>query len=734
MAYMDGRTNVCHIMPLKKTSVDAHVAGFGARVTVTQRFSNPSNVPIEAVYTFPLPHDSAVDQMTMQVGNRVIEGEIKKREEARAIYDEARNAGQTAALLDEENSNIFTQSVANIMPGQEVQVKISYVQLLKFEKGEFEFSFPMVVGPRFLGVGTPNPDKISPPMAAFGTRTGQNIELKVDISAGAPIKEVGSVLHAVKMTHIDEDHVQVALSRKDEIPNRDFILRYRTATDTVKSALLTTYQGEKGGFFSLILLPPAEPKPEQIAPKEMIFVVDQSGSQSGFPIDKSKELTLKLMKKMNPGDTFNVMGFSNDVNPLWQSAQPNTAANQAAATAFVNSLQANGGTQLEKAVVAALASPSDPERVRIVLFNTDGFAGQEPVILQSVKRFRGNSRLFTFGIGNSVNRGLIDAMSTEGRGDTEVVTLAESADAAVDRLVQRTSNPVLTNVEAKFEGVQVSDAQPRNLPDVFSEKPVVIFGRYTNPGKGKVTITGRYAGKPWSQTIELNLPAGEGDGSSVAALWARSRIGELGRLAYESQSEGKIVDPKREITKVALDYGLMSPYTSFVAVEKRVVNVGGHVRTVRVPVEVPDGMSAEGVGQPTLGTRFSSSGTNGTTLGLAKSGGGRGGGGGGYGGGVGGLSASAAQNKNQSLFGMGEGLYRKPEGAFVPDSLLKAKGKVEIQISVSAVSSENLKKLKDLGVKIEDSDKGLKVIFASCDATILKKIAALQFVQRIDPL
>ncbi|MFI5386437.1 MAG: VIT and VWA domain-containing protein, partial [Fimbriimonadales bacterium] len=569
------------VLPLKDTSVNADISGFGARVTVVQTFTNPSPVPIEAVYTFPLPAEASVDRMRMQVGERIIDGVVKRREEARMIYEAAKNQGQAAALLDQERPNIFTQSVANILPGNTVRIEISYVQLLKYEEGQFEFSFPMVVGPRYLG-NAPDPAKIDPPVVRPSRRTGSNISLTANIDAGAPIVKLDSVLHDVSVRDAGPSRIVVSLKHKDEIPNRDFILRYRTATDSVQSAFLAKYDPVKGGYFSLVLLPPMAPEAQQVAPKEMIFVMDQSGSQLGFPIEKSKELTLKLMETMHPGDTFNVMGFSMDVNRLWVESRPNTAANRMEAAAFVRGLQANGGTELRRAAEAAFMEQADPKRVRIVVFNTDGFVGDEREILQVIRQFKGNSRMFTFGIGNGVNRYLIDSMSDEGRGDSEIVTLAENADAAVDRFVRRLNNPILVDVSAKFTGVEVSDRLPSQIPDVFGEKPIVIYGRYATPGPGTLRLTGIMAGKPWSQTISLTFPGDRPGGDSIPALWARRMVDKIERGAVLEAPGGTgtypvFVDPRIEnispetrnqIIDLASEYGLMTDYTSFVAVEQ----------------------------------------------------------------------------------------------------------------------------------------------------------------------
>jgi Ca-activated chloride channel family protein len=733
------------LCPLKGTQVDADIAGFGARVTVVQSFVNPSANPIEAIYTFPLPADAAVDRMRIKVGNRIIEGQIKRREEARRIYEAAKSAGQAAALLDQERPNIFTQSVANIMPKAEVRVEISYVQILKYEKGQFEFSYPMVVGPRFLG-NAEDPGKIRPPITPKGTRTGANIDINVRLDAGAPIREIGAVLHQVNVKRQGEQAAIVSLARRDEIPNKDFVLRYRTATDTVQSAFVTTYDGKKGGFFSLILLPPKAPVAKQIAPREMVFVMDQSGSQGGFPIAKSKELTLKLIKTLRSNDTFNVFGFNNTVRALFPTAQPVTEANLASATAFVNGMEANGGTQLLEGLKAALQPQKDPRRLRIVVFNTDGFVGDEPQILDTIVKTRDTTRIFTFGIGNSVNHFLIDTMSKEGKGDSETVYLSEAADGAVDRFLQRTRSPILTNVSTKVTGCEVTEMTPNAIPDVFSDRPIVVMGRYENPGQGKLTVSGRLGGQPWSQTLDVRFPPNSGT-SSVAALWARKKVDDLQSENYLNMVRRSPGDPvTNKITDLALEFGIMTQYTSFVAVEPKVINVGGKQYTVRVPVEMADGVSYQGVAEGDARSYAAKT----LSRGPAGFAGGRGGGMGG--GGMAGVSFSTAGGPGASpanVRGMFEdkapldvnGRPRTKEEADklayeskVGKTLRAAKGKVAIMIWVANMDGATLEKLTRAGLKIAQSDKKLRVVFGSCDATLLKALSKIAEVEKIDPI
>lgn len=729
------------LCPLERTSVTAKIAGFGAEVNVVQSFLNTSKTPIEAVYTFPLPNDAAVHRMRMKIGERVIEGSIKRRGEARQIYEAAKAAGRNAALLDQERPNIFTQSVANIMPGSRIQIEISYVQLMKYDSGQFEFSFPMVVGPRFLG-NAPDPGKIDPPRV---TRTGTNIDLSVEVDAGTTISNVSSVLHEIETVGLGANRVKVSLRKEDEIPNRDFILRYQAVGQQPKAAFVT-HSDQRGGFFTLVMMPPQRPTASQIMPREVIFVMDQSGSQSGFPIEKSKELTLKMIRQLRPGDTFNVIGFANAVRTLWSEPRSLSSENLSQAEAFVGTMQANGGTQLREGVVAALQGQHDPARLRIVLFNTDGYVGDEAMVLDTIQKQRDRARMFTFGIGNSVNRFLIDSMAEEGRGMAEYVTLAEAADKAVAGFVKRTQTPVLTDLSASFSGVAVSDVQPQNLPDVFDNRPVVLYGRFTGGGRGQVTLNGKLGGQPWSQTLDLEF-AGRSNAGAVPILWARKKIAEIERTDYLAGLKGQSRSPESvasRVTDLALQFGLMSQYTSFVAVETRVVNVGGKQRTVAVPVEQADGVSMgtelrrDYRGTMITGNTPSTFARSGNPISLGAGGAGGGQGGGGFGGGVSGATkAEADKSLGLRVESAKESVDQRRQRLFtqkVSKKLQGLKGRVEVQVWVAKVNNDTLAKLAKAGLKIAQSDKGLKIVFGSIDTSQLKMLADLDAVQKIDPL
>ncbi|MBI5085347.1 MAG: VWA domain-containing protein [Acidobacteria bacterium] len=577
------------LCPLKHTAVDASISGFLARVTVTQEFENNSPDRIEAVYTFPLPRLAAVDDMTMVVGSRTIKAEIKRRDEARRIFEQARNQGRTAALLEQQRPNIFTQSVTNIDPGAKVRVTISYVETLKYEEGAYEFSFPMTVGPRYTpaSMNPADAQAIVPKYAPPETRAGHDLSLSVRLDAGVPIDALTSKTHEVDVQRPSSRQAVLSLKHKAVVPNKDFILRYDVAGSRIEDALLT-HHADRGGFFTLILQPPERVTSEDVTPKELVFVIDTSGSMSGFPIEKAKETMRLALAGLYPRDTFNLISFSGDTHLLFPQPVPATSANLEAAQQFLAGRRGSGGTEMMKAVRAALAPSSDDTgKVRIVCFMTDAYVGNESEIIAEVKRHP-EARVFSFGIGSSVNRYLLDKMAEEGRGEVEYVGLNDDGSAAARRFHERVRNPLLTGVTVDWGRLAVSDVYPKRIPDRFSAKPVIIHGRFLSPGSGPVVLRGSMSGRPFTRTMRVDLPARQTANDVLATLWARSRVEDLMHLNPNAPDEA-------EVTRLGLAFRLMTQYTSFVAVEERTEIRNGQPVRIQVPVEMPEGVSHEGV-------------------------------------------------------------------------------------------------------------------------------------------
>jgi Ca-activated chloride channel homolog len=604
---------VAGLCPLTHTDVKAEISGFLSRVIVTQEFENPFKDKIEAVYTFPLPQNAAVDDMTLRVGERVVRGRIKPREEARAIYEAARSAGQVASLLDQERPNIFTQSVANIMPGERITVTISYVETLKYEDGAYEFVFPMVVGPRYIpgspvgrGAGGWSPDttqvpdasRITPPVAARGTRPGHDISLEVALDAGVPIDELKTVNHETEVERLSNHNAVVRLKNKTEIPNKDFVLRYDVAGRKVEDALLVhraPHGNRNEGYFSFILQPPDRVAAEDVMPKEIVFVLDTSGSMDGFPIEKAKEAMKLALDGLYPQDTFNLITFAGDTHILFPRPVAATRENMQKAQAFLASRNGSGGTEMMKAIKAALDPSDAQDHVRIVCFMTDGYVGNDMEIVGEVQR-HANARVFSFGIGSSVNRFLLDKMAAEGRGEVEYVALNDDGSAAAKRFHERIRNPLLTDVSIDWAGLPVTDIYPKRIPDLFSAKPVVVCGRYTQGARGTIKLKGKVAGHDYVREIPIVLPEAEARRDVLAGLWARTKIDDLISQDYTGTQYGVTrADLKEQVTQLGLDYRLMTQFTSFVAVEEMTITDGGEPRRVEVPVEMPEGVSHDGV-------------------------------------------------------------------------------------------------------------------------------------------
>ncbi|HYO91570.1 MAG TPA: VWA domain-containing protein, partial [Pyrinomonadaceae bacterium] len=516
---------------------------------------------------------------------------------------------QVASLLDQERPNIFTQSVANIMPGERVKVTLSYVETLKYEDGSYEFVFPMVVGPRYVP-GTPtgkqgggfSPDttrvpdgsRITPQVAAIGTRAGHDISVEVTLDAGVPLDELKSNSHEVDVERHGKERARVRLKNQETIPNKDFILKYDVAGRKVEDAVLTHRSG-RGGFFTLILQPPDRVTAEDVTPKEIVFVLDTSGSMGGFPLEKAKEAMKLALDGMYPQDTFNLITFSGDTSILFPQPVPATKENLSKSQKFLETREGGGGTEMMKAIRAALEPSDASDHIRIVCFMTDGYVGNDMEIISEVQK-HSNARVFSFGIGSSVNRFLLDKMAEYGRGEVEYVSLKDDGSAAARRFHERVRSPLLTDISVDWAGLPVADVYPQRIPDLFSTKPVILSGRYTNGQRGVIRLKGKMSGRDFVREIPIELPEQQPHNDVLATLWARTRIDDLMGRDYNGAQHGQMQPALQEtITQLGLEYRLMTQFTSFVAVEEMTITDGGVPRRVDVPVEIPEGVSSEGV-------------------------------------------------------------------------------------------------------------------------------------------
>jgi len=597
------------LCPLKHTDVKAEISGFISRVVVTQQFENPFKEKIEAVYTFPLPQNAAVDDMTMMVGERTIRGKILPREEAQAVYDAAKSSGKVASLLDQERPNIFTQSVANILPGEQIKITISYVETLNYVNGAYEFVFPMVVGPRYIPGSltgkqqgnrfapdtdrVPDASRITTNSLPPGMRSGHDISLDVSLDAGLILDDVSSKTHDVDIQRTDSHSARLRLRESSTIPNKDFVLRYDVAGRAIQDALLT-HRSDKGGYFTLILQPPDRVMAEDVRPKELVFVLDTSGSMEGFPIEKAKETMKLALDSLYPSDTFNLITFAGDTQILFSKPVPATRANLNKAQAFLNSRSGSGGTEMMTAIKAALEPSDDQSHIRIVCFMTDGYVGNDMEIISEVQKHP-NARVFSFGIGSSVNRFLLDKMAEAGRGEVEYVNLNDDGSAAARRFHERVRNPLLTDISIDWNNLPVADVYPQRIPDLFGAKPLILTGRFTAAGRGTIRLKGKMGGSDFVRDIPVELPETMALHDVLAPLWARARVDNLMNEDYAGAQSGNMrADLRDTITQLGIEYRLMTQFTSFVAVEEMIVTDGGQPRRIDVPVETPQGTFGDG--------------------------------------------------------------------------------------------------------------------------------------------
>ena len=755
--------------PLKHTDVTADVAGFVARVTVRQQFHNPFAEKIEAIYAFPLSQDAAVDRMTMKVGDRVIQGEIKERGEARRIYEAAKAEGKVAGLLDQERPNIFTQSVANIEPGEQVDITISYSETLDWEAGLYHFDFPMVVGPRYIPGGgsapapmtpgrptpqVPDADRITPPVTPEGTRAGHDISITVNLDAGLPIRHLESRQHEVTVEHPDADKRRAVVKLKDRatIPNKDFVLVYQTASDRIEDTVLA-HTDERGKFFTLVLQPPKRVRRELIVPKELVFVIDKSGSMRGFPIETAKEAMRLCIEGLHENDTFNLMTFCGGVGFCFEKPVPNTDENRRRALDYLASLEGSGGTEMMKAIHACLAGQDDPERLRVVSFMTDGYVGGDMAIVDAVRQNAGTARVFSFGIGKSVNRFLLDGIARAGRGEVHYILNPQQAAGAGERFYERVRTPVLTDVEIDFGDlpVEVDEVYPSGIPDLFSSTPVVIKGRYTRGARGTLTLRGTTGEGPFEREIDVKLPGEQPEDDVLASLWARAKVEHLMDRDLAGMQRGK-PDPaiKEEILGLGLRYQLLTQYTSFVAVEHLRITEGDASRTVAVPVEMPEGVSYEGVFGPAAGQMpalmsfgFARPLRRGVGQGLrlrADAFGAR----------ARPAAEAAPKEEDTSPFADREA---SPEAKLAPElrglaekvakdgtdgnlsvgEIEVKKGRVEVRVLLAQLSDDVLAKLEALGFKELARAKAVNMLIGTIPVDRLEALAKLDAVRRVEP-
>jgi Ca-activated chloride channel family protein len=583
------------------TEVEIAVSGLVARTRVTQRFVNRGDQWLQGVYVFPLPEMAAVDRLSLTVGERQIEGRIQEREAARRRYDEARAQGRKAALLAQERPNLFTTSVANIGPGEPVEIRIEYQQTLRYEASGFELRFPMTITPRCVP-GMPDGGAAGaghePPAGIFGglvaaasarpspfAAEAHPLRLRVDLDAGLPLAWVHSPSHPVKVEERAAHRFEVRL--REVSADRDFVLRWSPERGSEPRVALFSEPYERDHYALLMVLPPAASDAPRRLPREAVFVIDTSGSMAGASIEQARAALHLAIDRLAPGDRFNVVAFDDQARRLFPSSQAVSPETLGRAHGFVAGLEANGGTNMLPALQLALLDPDSVDAgVRQVVFVTDGSIGNEAELFTAIQGYLGRSRLFMVGIGSAPNAFFLNRAATFGRGTVTSIGSAGEVRERMDALLAKLERPVLHDLAIHWN--DEVEAWPQRPPDLYDGEPVVVTARLQR-FVGEVVITGRRGAQPF----EARLPLGPGAPErGLHKLWARHQVAHWMALGTAGVSAERV---RAEVLSVSLHHQIVSRFTSLVAVDATPTRPrGAPGATTRVPGAAPQGSASQG--------------------------------------------------------------------------------------------------------------------------------------------
>lgn len=585
-------------LPLKSTSAEVHIAGVIADVKVVQVYKNEGNKPLEAIYVFPASTRAAVYGMKMTIGERTVTAEIRKREEARQAYEQAKQEGKSASLLEQQRPNVFQMNVANILPGDEVRTELQYTEAIVPLDGVYEFVYPTVVGPRYSN----QPEENAPaserwsqnPYLHEGESPPYSFGITVELTAGVPIREMTCTSHKTEIRYEGTSRAAVRLADSEKAGgNRDFMLKFRLAGDAIDSGLLL-YEGKDENFFLFMIQPPRRVTVEAIPPRDYIFIVDVSGSMHGFPLDVSKRLLKDLVGNLRPTDTFNVLLFAGGSQLLSEKSLPATSENIQRAVELIERQRGGGGTELLPAMKRALGLPHHEGMARTAVIVTDGYVTVETEVFDLIRQQLGKTNVFAFGIGSAVNRFLIEGMARVGAGEPFVVAKPDEAPARAAEFRKYVQSPVLTRVRLDFSGFDAYDVEPAGVPDVLAERPAIVLGKWRGRPGGKISVKGVTGTDGYDRTVDVASVKPAETNSALRYLWARSRIAQLSDYNLLKASDERT----GQITELALKYSLLSRYTSFVAIDSLVRRKDGSIETVKQPLPMPEGVSDLAVGGP----------------------------------------------------------------------------------------------------------------------------------------
>ncbi|WP_440097744.1 VIT domain-containing protein [Streptosporangium sp. H16] len=594
-------------LPLESVDVTAAVSGLSAGVEVVQGFRNPHDVALEATYVFPLPDRAAVTAFRMEADGRVIEGVLKERGQARADYDQAISQGKRAAIAEEDRPDVFTMRVGNIVPGERVTVRLTLNQPLPYEDGAATFRFPLVVAPRYVpgtpldgeraGDGwapdtdaVPDASRITPPVLLPGFPNPVRLSLAVSVDpAGLELREVRSSLHVVQ-----EEGTVIRLQPGERL-DRDFILRLAFDAST-SLALAPDRDGENDeGTFTLTVVP--EPAPAGTGAKDVVLVLDRSGSMTGWKMVAARRAAARIVDTLTSGDRFAVLSFDTVVeypDGLGEGLSEASDRNRYRAVEHLARLEARGGTEMLSPLERAAALLADSAGDRVLVLVTDGQVGNEDQILERLGAGLAGVRVHTVGIDRAVNAGFLGRLAGLGGGRCELVESEDRLDEAMEHIHRRIGAPLVTDLSLKADGLDLVTETVSHVGSIYSGVPLTVLGRYRGTAAGALTVRGLGPdGSPW----ERRVTASTVDNPAVRAIWARARL-----RALEDRYAAGDRSLEAEIVETSLKYGVLCRFTAFVAVDTRVVAEGGPAHRVIQPVEPPSGWESPVAAAPMMMT------------------------------------------------------------------------------------------------------------------------------------
>ena len=589
------------------TNVEMKISGMINRVFLRQSFKNTTDNWQEGIYVFPLPEDAAVDHMRLHIGERVIEGQIKEKQQAKKIYEKAKQKGQRAAITEQERPNIFTTSVANIPPGETVIVEIEYQQLVKYDSGIFSLRFPMVVGPRYIpgnetidcfsGTGwakntdqVPDASRITPPVLKPSSKRQNLINIQINLDAGLAVEHIESPYHKINIEHTKQQY-NITLRDDVTLANHDFVLRWRpNPSDAPRAAYFK--ENINNDTYSMIMLLPPETEQAITINREMIYVIDTSGSMGGQSIKQAKAALELALTRLTPNDKFNVIQFNSYTSRLFTSSKPANPTNQKKALRYIRKLHADGGTEMATAINTALDLQQESNLLRQVIFITDGSIGNEQTLFELIEKKLGDSRLFTVGIGSAPNSFFMRRAASFGKGTYTYIGKLNEVQSQMDELFAKIEKPVLKNITVNWSTDKHIEMWPTKIQDLYQGEPLLITTK-ANSLPDKITISGNINKQSWSTELKLN---GGKAHQGISVLWARNKIASLMQFKRDSEFESI----KKDIIETALTHHLVSQYTSLVAVDVTPIRPeSSDIDTKAIPTHLPKGWNYNKVfGQP----------------------------------------------------------------------------------------------------------------------------------------